>query len=271
MTSEPKVIYQDKNIAVLEKPAGWVVNRTKSAKGPILQDWVERNLPLSVIPDPPMRRSPGSTREVFFERSGIAHRLDKETSGLILVALSPDILESLLAQFKKREIQKSYICLVHGRVAKPVLPAGRQASGVGESAEEAEGVINEPLGRDPFNPTRFTVLSEGRESITNYQVLSYYSSPSKHSREQVTLIKVKPLTGRTHQIRVHFKYIGHPLVSDPLYAGRKTYRKDLLFCPRLFLHAQSLTFKHPSNGKVLSFQSELPEDLKEVLARMSIV
>lgn len=262
MTSEPKVIYQDKNIAVLEKPAGWVVNRTKSAKGPILQDWVEENLWVN-------KNTVKSDN--FLERSGIAHRLDKETSGLILVALDSDTLENLLAQFKKREIQKSYICLVHGRVAKPVLPAGRQASGVGESAEEAEGVINEPLGRDPFNPTRFTVLSEGRESITNYQVLSYYSSPSKHSREQVTLIKVKPLTGRTHQIRVHFKYIGHPLVSDPLYAGRKTYRKDLLFCPRLFLHAQSLTFKHPSNGKVLSFQSELPKDLKEVLARMSIV
>ena len=196
------------------------------------------------------------------------HRLDKETSGILLVAKTKDAFENLQKQFKERQVKKTYIALVHGKV------------------ESREGEINVPVGRLPWNRKRFGVLAEGREAVTKYKVLTLYSvilsasegsngilrhspqndmSTNGMKNEKLTLLELYPETGRTHQIRVHLKYIGHPIFADPLYAGRKTARNDRKLLARIFLHAAKISFYHPKNEDQLSFESPLPKELNNFL------
>ncbi len=263
MSVEPRILYEDKYLLVVDKPAGMVVNRAESVKGETLQDWVESSGVLPrVIPPASARRSParvsGSLPPVsppsdFVKRSGIVHRIDKETSGVLLVAKTPEAFENLQAQFKERGVQKSYVALVHGKV----MPE--------------EGVINVPIGRLPWNRERFGVLPGGREAETKYKTISNFPASQRGeqfpiSSEEFSLLELYPKTGRTHQLRVHLKSIGHPIVGDQFYAGRKTSREDRKWCPRLFLHAQSITFAHPISGKRVTITSESPEELRDVLA-----
>jgi len=176
-------------------------------------------------------------------RSGIVHRLDKETSGILLIAKSKDVFDELQSQFKERKVNKTYLALVHGKV------------------EPKEGEIKTPVGRLPWNRERFGVLPGGKIAETEYEVLNYF----RKGNDQYSYIEFKPKTGRTHQLRIHAKYLGHPIVSDNLYAGRKTVRKDRLWCPRLFLHASAITFTHPFFKKKVVYKSQLPHDLTESL------
>jgi 23S rRNA pseudouridine1911/1915/1917 synthase len=171
--------------------------------------------------------------------------LDKETSGLLIVAKTISAFENLQSQFKERKVTKTYIALVHGVV------------------EPKEGEIIASVGRLPWRRERFGVLPGGREAITKYKVISYHSLITDHG-SQFTLVELYPKTGRTHQIRIHLKFIGHPIVGDYFYAGRKTARDDREWCPRLFLHASKITFFHPVTGKEVKFESELPKDLNLV-------
>lgn len=232
---EPKVVFENGQILVLEKPAGMVVNRAVSVKGQTVQDWLEKKLEIK-------GRGVGG-------RAGIVHRLDKETSGLLLVAKTLEAFENLQAQFKKRQVKKRYLALVHGRV------------------EGKEGEIEAPVGRLAWNRERFGVSPGGRPAKTKYRVKNYYNLPLA----TYTLLELIPETGRTHQIRVHLKYLGHPIVSDTFYAGRKTSRKDRAWCPRLFLHASYLAFVHPETSKKVSFSSKLPEDLDKALKSLGKV
>lgn len=228
---DPKIIFEDTAILILDKPSGWIVNDAKTTKNtPVVQTWLRENF------NYPLAKSHEA-------RSGIVHRLDKETSGILLVAKTLFAFQNLQSQFKGRVVEKSYIALVHGKV------------------EPEEGEIQVPVGRLPWNRERFGVLPGGRESITRYKVSKHYNG--------YTLIDLSPKTGRTHQIRIHMKYLGHPLVSDEFYAGRKTARSDRNWCPRLFLHAASISFKDPHEGKRLTFQSDLPSQLKDVLNQLS--
>jgi 23S rRNA pseudouridine1911/1915/1917 synthase len=243
---EPKIVYADNLILVLDKPAGWVVNRAESAKGPIVQDWVSDNLKFEI-------RNLKLDRETdFFKRSGIVHRLDKDTSGLLLVAKMPDAFEYLTGQFAQRQVKKRYTALVHGRT-------------------DTEGVVEAPVGRLPWNRERFGVFPGGRDARTEYRVVGYYEmggalpAGGQEKWDRFSLLEVIPMTGRTHQIRVHLKSIGHPIVADQFYAGRKTAREDLKWCPRLFLHAGYLGFLHPVSGKWVEFTSALPGDLVNAL------
>lgn len=239
----PKIIFEDDHLLVIEKPTGLVVNRAESVKGQTLQDWLEIKFKLQSA----MLKVRGETE--FKSRSGIVHRLDKETSGLMVVTKTPEAYHHLVGQFKDRLVIKKYLTLVHGRL-RPLT-----------------GDIQAPIKRNPFNRLRFGVFVDGRPSTSQYQVLDYYQNPKEKnkSKRYFSLVEVTPKTGRTHQIRVHFSHLHYPVVSDDLYAGRKTSRHDRAWCPRLFLHAAYLEFNHPVNNQRLNYSSELPDDLKQAL------
>ncbi len=255
-----KIIYEDSDFLVIDKPSGVTVNKSESAKEETIQDWAEKKLKIDanaeVAHNPPKAAQlradvsfPRSTEEEFRDRGGIVHRLDKETSGILLIAKNPASFLNLQKQFKDRIVKKTYVALVHGEV-KP------------ESGE-----INVPVGRLPFNRKRFGIIAGGRDSVTSYRVISNFKFQISNNKklEELTLLELYPKTGRTHQIRVHLKYIGHPVFSDPLYGGRKTARNDRKILSRLFLHASKITFNHPTSLKKLTFESPLPEDLEGFL------
>ena len=231
---EPRIIYEDSSFFVVEKPTGWITNEADTTTTQsVLQTWIRTNHQSQVTNHPEFR-------------DGIVHRLDKETSGILLVAKTKEAFTKLQEEFKDREVQKTYTALLHGRV-------------------EREGKVDVPIGRLPWRRDRFGVLNGGRESVTLYKVLKFYpGNNAGHS-----LVEFYPKTGRTHQIRVHAKHIGHAIVADEFYAGRKTARNDRIWCPRLFLHASGIKFIHPENGKPVEFKSELPEDIKTVLNKLA--
>ena len=244
--TQPRVIFEDSEILVLDKPAGMIVNKSDTTVGEkTVQEWVENKLKVK------SEKLKVDEESDFYKRAGIAHRLDKETSGILLVAKTPAAFENLQKQFKERGVKKTYIALVHGKI------------------ESAEGEINVPVGRLPWNRKRFGVLAEGREAVTKYKVLSSKYYVLRGKREALTFIELYPQTGRTHQIRVHLKYFGHPIFADPLYGGRKTSRNDRKLLSRVFLHAAKISFFHPKTNKLISFESQLPDELKEFLKHIS--
>jgi len=245
---EPKIIFQDQELLVLDKLAGMIVNRSDTTKEETtLQDWVEKHLKIASLPLEKIDRSKISYEEQakldFVSRAGIVHRLDKETSGIILVAKTFQAFSNLQTQFRERKVQKTYIALTHGEIDPKV------------------GEINVAVGRLPWNRKRFGVLADGREAVTQYKVLSIKYLVSGKEKEPLTLVELYPKTGRTHQIRVHLQYIKHPIFGDPLYAGRKTGRDDRKLLPRVFLHAAKISFFHPATNELLTFESPLSQDL----------
>ncbi len=233
--ADPKIIFEDESFFVVEKPSGWITDSAATTKGqPVIQEWVAENFQFPI--------------NNFQFRNGIVHRLDKETSGLLLIAKTNAALEDLQRQFKDRLVHKTYVALVHGKV------------------EPSEGIINEPVGRLPWRRDRFGVMAGGRDAVTEYSVISNFQLPI--SNENLTLLELKPKTGRTHQIRIHLKHLGFPIVSDEFYAGRKTARHDRKWCSRLFLHAGGITFLNPLSKKKMDFTSDLTPDLREVLEKL---
>jgi 23S rRNA pseudouridine1911/1915/1917 synthase len=230
------VIYENDDFLVLEKPSGLTVNRSETVKDQeTLQDLVEKKFKID-----------RGTDDLEYEsRSGVVHRLDKETSGVILVAKNPQSFQNLKNQFKERKVKKTYLALAHGKL-------------------EGEGEIQVPVGRLPWNRKRFGVLAGGREAKTLYKALDVY----QNGKEPLTLLELYPETGRTHQIRVHLKYINHPIFSDLLYAGRKIVREDRKKLQRLFLHANKISFTHPKKRELLSFESRLPDVLENFLKEL---
>lgn len=238
----PKLIFEDETLFVLEKPSGWITNDASTTNGqPTVQTWVRTNHKSQI------------TDHLDF-RDGIVHRLDKETSGILLVAKTKEAFEDLQRQFKERLINKTYTALVHGCVQRT---SSRVERG-------ADGIINAPVGRLPWRRDRFGVLPGGRDAITKYEVIAHYSLITN----PYSLLRLKPQTGRTHQIRIHLKHIGYPIVADEFYAGRKTARNDRKWCPRLFLHAGGISFTHPKTKKKMNFELNIPEDLREALAKL---
>lgn len=224
------VLYEDHSLLVYNKPAGLVVNRAKTVKQPTLQDILANYLKV---------KSGG-----IGDRAGIVHRLDKETSGIILVAKTPQAFVELQKQFKERKVNKKYLALVHGQL------------------QPKKGIIKAPISRSPFDRKKFGVFLGGRGAETAYQVIKKYRHPELGNFSLLALI---PKTGRTHQIRVHLKHLGHPVVGDQFYAGRKTARGDRHWCSRQFLHASQIVLTHPQSGQKVKFVSPLPKDLKKAL------
>ena len=216
------ILFEDDAILAVNKPPGIVVNRAESVKEETVQDWVEK------------------TYHIFIEnRAGIVHRIDKETSGILLIAKTPAAFIELQRQFKERIIHKTYLAIVHGTLVPDT------------------GEIRAPVGRLPWNRERFGIVPGGREAVTKFKVIRH--------KENLSLVELYPETGRTHQIRVHLKYINHPIVGDYLYAGRKTARDDRTWAKRVMLHAWKLTCSHPVTGETLAFEAPIPDDMNSII------
>ncbi len=223
------VVYEDKALLVVDKQAGMVVHPAPGHPGGTLVNALLAHCPeLTASGD---------------DRPGIVHRLDRDTSGLILVAKSEKVRRALQRQFKDRQVRKAYLALLDGHL------------------QPAYGRIEAPLGRDPHHRQRMAVLAGGREAITEYHVLEQFAHQVGPVAGDYALVQAEPLTGRTHQIRVHFASVGHPVVGDAVYG----HRKQRLPVDRQFLHAQRLGFKHPLTGERLELEAPLPEDLAAVL------
>lgn len=224
----PKVLHEDAYVLVLDKPAGMVVNRADTVADTTLQDWIEDTYRWSIF----------KFREC---RSGVVHRLDKDTSGVMVVAKTRAAFVELQRQFHDREVHKRYVALVHGYLTP------------------SEGSLRVPLGRMRSDRKKFGVVVGGRISETGYQVLGEYT---KHNySDGFSLVELMPKTGRTHQLRVVLKHLGHPIVGDGYYLSKKRRKADAAWCGRQFLHARRLEFVNPGSGKRGVFESELADDL----------
>jgi 23S rRNA pseudouridine1911/1915/1917 synthase len=214
------IIYEDKDVIVIDKPAGLTVHPVAGR--------VQNTLVNALL-----ARYPGLANTGDPMRPGIVHRLDKDTSGLIIIAKNQEARDNLVEQFKNHRVKKGYIALVNG-ILKP-----------------EKGAIEAPIGRHPVDRKKMAVVEHGKESRTGYRVIKYIN--------HFTLLEVSPETGRTHQIRVHLAAIGHPVIGDAVYGTKSSMIK------RQFLHAFKLGFYLPSSGEFKEFTSELPLELKEVL------
>ena len=218
------IVYEDKDLLVVDKPAGLIVHPAPGNPKHTLVNAI-----LAHFPDLPYG---GNSL-----RPGIVHRLDKDTSGLMLVAKNRQALNNLANQFKTRSVTKTYLVLVKGHLSP------------------RKGFIEAPIGRDPHNRKRMAVVEKGRDARTEYRVIKYVGDCS--------LLEVRLETGRTHQIRVHLSAIGYPVVGDVTYGVKSP------FVSRQFVHAHILGFKLPSSGEYIEFKSELPPELEQALDKIA--
>lgn len=240
----PQVVFEDINFIIINKPSGMIVNNADTSKDLFtVQDWVSKTYNLQP-------KSHSLTDSEFIRRNGIVHRLDKETSGALIVALNEESFINLQKQFKDKSVKKVYTALVHGKLVN-------------------EGEINVPIGRLPWNRMRFGVLPSGRQSFTKFKTLKHLSLKTGKSTEVLSLVEVYPQTGRTHQIRVHMQYAGHPIFADNLYAGRKTILADRKLLARHFLHASKISFLSPTTGSRVTFEAPMPSELVDFLGQLT--
>ncbi len=231
-TVEFEVLHEDTEVIVVDKPAGLVVHPAAGHPGGTLVNGLVARYP--ELAGLPAETGADSTRP------GIVHRLDRGTSGLMVVARTPGSFNSLVDQLRQRQVTRRYRALVAGRV------------------EAESGMIDAPIGRSSTTPTRMVVSRRGRTARTRYQVEERFRRPA-----EATLLDVLLDTGRTHQIRVHLSAIGHPVVGDDTYRRGRTYPGSSLHRP--FLHAVALSFDHPTSGAPVSFESPLPAELRHHL------
>jgi 23S rRNA pseudouridine1911/1915/1917 synthase len=220
------VVHEDDDVIVVDKPPRLVVHPgAGQRRGTLVNGLLARYPELAGVGDA--------------MRPGIVHRLDRDTSGLLVVARTQAAYEALVAALSARLVTRRYVALVWG------IPETRQ------------GVIEAPIGRSPRQPTRMAVVGTGREARTRYEVRATFDEPAT-----CALVACELETGRTHQIRVHLAAIGHPVVGDREYRGVRS----ALEAPRTFLHAEHLAFDHPVSGRPMAFDSPVPDDLTRVLA-----
>jgi 23S rRNA pseudouridine1911/1915/1917 synthase len=228
-----KVVFENEDFLVIEKPCGVVVNRSETQSDPTLQDFIEAQFLLN--------------RELevdseFNSRSGIVHRLDKDTSGILLVAKHPKSFYELQDKFKSREVEKKYLCVVLGEI----------------SEERFE--IDAPISRNPNNRFKYAVVRDGKEAQTYFEKIKTLTE----GNYKLTSLLVFPRTGRTHQIRVHLAAYGTPVAIDPIYMSQKDKELfEILGIQRLMLHAKSLKFEY--NGEEYFFESETPKEFEKYL------
>ena len=216
-----EIVFEDAALLVVNKPPGLVVHPgSGNWRGTLLNALLKHAPVLAAIP-----------------RAGIVHRLDKDTSGLLVVARTLAAQTDLVRQIQSRAVGRHYLAVAHGRVARG-------------------GVIEAPIGRHPVKRTRMAVVARGRSAVTHYQSVERY--------DRATLLRLRLETGRTHQIRVHLSALGHPLVGDPVYGKR---RSQIPF-PRQALHAERLELLHPQTGKPMSWHADPPADMQELISSL---
>lgn len=235
MILNPQIVYEDKNFLVINKPAGLITHQKNLEDNqPSVVDWVIQNYPELKDVGEPFIASGHET-----SRAGVVHRLDKDTSGLMIIAKNNDAFFYFKNLFQTRKIKKHYLALVHGQL------------------KESRGTISSPLGRIGMKRTtkiEGKKLIDKKEAQTEYKVMKKFTG--------FTLLELEPLTGRTHQLRVHLNSIGHPVAGDPVYGFKKILPPPEL--NRLFLHAYKLEFITPDN-KALALEADIPDDLQKVL------
>jgi 23S rRNA pseudouridine1911/1915/1917 synthase len=251
-----EIIYEDDWLAVINKPAGMVVHPGAGVSGGTLANAIAyhfkfqiSNLKSEISPNE-QAQIPNPKSQIP-NRIGIVHRLDKDTSGLIVVAKNEEIHEQLSEQFRAREVFKSYVALVHGEM------------------EGKEGTIDQPIAREKHNRTKMAIRKHGRGALSLWKVRKRF--------EKFTLLNVEIKTGRTHQIRVHLMSVNHPVVGDETYNGGRdktvkdlTVRQAITDLNRFFLHAERLSFTHPQTLERLEFYVPLPKELKDLLEIISL-
>lgn len=228
-----EVVHEDAEILVINKPVGLVVHPAAGhADGTILNALIHHAPDIAALP-----------------RAGIVHRLDKDTSGLMVVAKTLNAHRSLVEQLQDRSMGREYEAVVNGLVLK-------------------DGRVDAPIGRHPMQRKKMAVVAKGKAAVTHYRVLERFQT--------CTHLRLKLETGRTHQIRVHMAHIKHPIVGDPLYAGRQRQGKHspaiaqvLGAFARQALHAKRLMLEHPKSGASLAWETELPEDMQQLLAQLA--
>ncbi|GAB4027014.1 MAG: hypothetical protein Fur0011_4060 [Candidatus Microgenomates bacterium] len=241
------ILYEDEAVVVIDKPMGVICNRAESVKVETLQDWLLHKFLV--------KRSygggQGEDEKYFWERSGLVHRLDKETSGVMIMAKTVPSFVELLRQFREREVEKSYVALTHG------------------IWKVKHGEISLPIGRRRDDRQKMGVVESGRESVTGYRVISEYKNwnfPQELRVEErgytgFTQVEFRPKTGRMHQIRVHSRHMGHPIVGDAQYGGRKRSREDRKWCSHVMLVAKTLELTHPTTQERMRWESKIDLDL----------
>jgi 23S rRNA pseudouridine1911/1915/1917 synthase len=231
-----EIVHEDETLVVVNKPAGLVIHPAAGIQSGTLANALAYHF----------QQLPNASSV----RPGIVHRLDRDTSGLLVVAKTESALENLSDQFRDRSVYKSYVALVHGRV------------------QSDSGRIEQPLARDPSNRTRMAVVRGGRSALSIYRV--------KRRFNRFTLLDVELKTGRTHQIRVHLAWLKHPVVGDETYGGGRDntvqnpkLRSQIRGLGRQFLHAEKLAFAHPATGERVMFQAPLPPELSNLLIEIT--
>lgn len=250
-----EVLYEDENFLAINKPSGISVHQTANNKEYSISDWVEENYPalIGVGENMSIEYKGG---QVEISRPGIVHRLDKDTSGVLLIAKNQESFIYLKRQFKKRAIEKTYRTFVYGSLKDPVasLRTGKR------------GVIDAPIGRSPKNIRMWTAgrgsRGEAKDAHTEYTVIKRFQVKD----EPFSYLEVYPKSGRTHQIRVHLRYINHPVVSDPLYSNNYPQALDFV---RTALHASKIYFKD-RNGKEIEIEAPMPEDFKNTIDQYNL-
>ncbi len=246
-----KIIFEDKNLLVVDKPAGISVHPGAGETKETLSEWFIKNYP--EVKKYTWPNDPGLPE---LAKVGIVHRLDKDTSGIIVLAKNPETQKFLQDQFKSRETHKTYQALVLGKI------------------EPSKGVIEAQIGRDPNNRLQQRVMpmvfswtrGKTRPAITKYELIKNLSLNSCH----LSLLNAQPVTGRMHQIRVHLNYLGYPIIGDPIYNTKESRNvSKILELNRQFLHCTELKIKLPT-GEEKTFKSEIAEDLKKVLNELSV-
>lgn len=238
------ILYEDKDIVAVNKPAGIVIHPDGKSKGPFLTDWILENYPKTKNVGEPVE-----TKEFgIIERPGIIHRLDRDTTGVLLIAKTKTGHSALKEQFQERTLTKKYLTFVYGEI------------------KDRFGIINRPIGRSPNDFRRWSATrgarGELRDAETWYTLLAY--------RAGFSFLEVEPKTGRTHQIRVHFKAVNHPVVCDGLYAPEKILEKpDALGFKRNALHAYSIEFTNCAGKKVM-VKAPVPDDFSNAFIELGI-
>lgn len=232
-----KILYEDANILAIDKPSGISVHADGRSKAKTIADWILKNYPrMKNVGEDEVYENKKIKTEI--KKPGIVHRLDRETSGVLLLAKNEKTYQLLKKQFQDREVRKTYFAIVSG------------------SVRNDRGVINKPIGRSPVDFRRYSASrgarGEMREAITEYSVLKRIPG--------FTIIEIRPKTGRTHQIRVHMKYLNHPVVCDALYNPGSACPKGI---KRLALHAKSIEFKNPK-GETVKIESKLPKEFEKL-------
>lgn len=243
------ILYEDSEIVVIDKPVGVICNRAETVTSETLQDWWEQR-----YGGIELGGTLSEEEQYFKERSGLVHRLDKETSGVMVMAKTVAAFTELLRQFREREVKKTYTALTHGLW------------------KVKHGEISLPIARRHDDRKKMGVVESGRESVTAYRVVTEYKSwqfPRELKVEErgytgFSLVEFKPQTGRMHQIRVHARHLGHPIVGDMDYAGRKRSREDRKWCKHVMLLAQSLELAHPKTQERMRWDSKLGLNLTDM-------